>query len=318
MRSGRAWLVFAALGAVMLTAHGGCNWIARYTSGAGADVGDVGDAPRDAAGDADVGVEVNDMALDADARRVDLDIAALCGAASRALVAHYRFDVPTDGTIVNSLDIAPPGKMVGPFDAGLYAYVDGRCGSALAFRPGDGSFAFGFVAASPVWKLRRGSIDFWIRIQPADAARAMGILSRDKQNQVIGGHLTVRHFLQSDAGPGINLRVQGEGFSGGSQTSCGVSVADGTWHHIAINFGDTDTELYVDGQLQPSRLNNCGGTAPPLTVGINANDLPWILGAHTIQQRDGGIAPRDPFYGEIDELRVSRERRDFGAYRSSP
>ncbi|MCA9664578.1 MAG: hypothetical protein KC503_03290 [Myxococcales bacterium] len=302
---------------LLASSASGCNWLARYSSGPAAEAGlsrdATRDAPVDAPGDARADArDAADLALDMQGS-ADGASDSVCGLGSEGVFAHYRFDDPTDGGLLNSTPQMINGGIIKPFDGGLVRTVDGRCGGALAFDPTDAGYAFGYLAPAAVWRLKRGSIDFWIRIPPAFADRELGILSRDEFGQVQGGHLTVRHYRPTDAGPRMTMRLQ-VGNTTQAHTSCGPSIADGAWHHVGINFGDSATELTIDGVLQPSNTQNCAGTLPAKILGIDDNNLPWVIGAHTVQLQDGGFMPRAPLHGVIDELRFSNVRRDFSGF----
>ena len=244
----------------------------------------------------------------ADAGRPDGDGGGggdLCGSADRDTVALYRFDSP--GDLTDSAG-AHDGALVGaPLEA---TPGPPGCGMAAAFPAAGESFMT--VGDSGDFDLGEGSIDLLVRAPPAGAE--LGLFSRDAAGETQPGHIT----LVIDTSGRFVARLES---AVGDAVVCSNQVAvAGQWHHLAINLGPPRAELFLDGVR--------GTTQQPVVIlvdqnfncntehdeGIDGNDLPWVLGADNSLSADGETGEARSFFsaGAIDQVRVSRVRRDFG------
>jgi hypothetical protein len=186
------------------------------------------------------------------------------------------------------------------------------CGQALSLLPFS-SPSYVRVPNSNVWELDTGSIDLSLKFS-SPSSGTMGILSRDAKGTTKAGHLT----LVKRSGY-LALRLERQDSK--SAARCLANVPIGRWLRIGINFGGSQgLQLWVDGQLANSKgklswgteLITCGtGT----TSGIKGNDNPWIVGAHSRDAPEGHSGSTshvaDTLFGSIDNLRISRVRRDY-------
>lgn len=136
------------------------------------------------------------------------------------------------------------------------------------------------------------TFECWLRIDPAQAATAMTIWS-----------------VWWPANAALTLRVEYAGgnqlavFWGGQQVTSAdtTTIADGTWHHIAVGFDNNYVRFYKDGVLTADQLQF---TATQTTEGLVA------IGAAT-----GGAAD---FTGLITDVRfwsVTRSVTDISVFR---
>jgi len=241
----------------------------------------------------------------ADAGRPDGGGGDPCGGADRDTVALYRFDSP--GDLTDSAG-AHDGALVGaPLEA---TPGPPGCGMAAAFPAAGQSFIE--VADSGDFDLEEGSVDLLVRAPPAGMER--GLFSRDAAGQTQPGHITA----VIDASGRFVARLES---AVGDAVVCSNQVAvAGQWHHLAINLGPPRAELFLDGVR--------GTTQQPVVIlvdqnfncntkhdeGIAGNDQPWVLGADNSLSADGETGDARSFFagGAIDQVRVSRVRRDFG------
>jgi hypothetical protein len=211
-------------------------------------------------------------------------------------------------------------------------FVDGGpgapCGGALSFgAPNNSAFdgGYGVLPDDPRWHLAVGSVELWVKIPPAWGQLYVGILSRDATGQRQGGHFGIYYAGSSDDGglSGVTARLQPYSPDGGvpSQFACHKQpLADGQWHHVGVNFGGpAGLELFVDGKrvaINSASNDRCSVARVPLTIGIDDNNNPWVIGADTSASAEGlATRVRRYFVGTIDELRISNLRRDFGVAR---
>ena len=160
----------------------------------------------------------------------------------------------------------------------------------------------------PAFQLDRGSLDFFIRVDALPPVGSeWGLVARDALGRLEPGHLKVT--LEGDGD--IDARIQNQD---GSFMRCadGDPVRFGEWMHIGVQFGPPDFALYVDGVRQESSRPAC---SEPTDIGIDGNENPWVFGAENGESADGGNDFQNPFQGGIDEVRLSRIRRNFDAYR---
>lgn len=138
------------------------------------------------------------------------------------------------------------------------------------------------------------------------------IFDRDRYNQG-------RKFGISIGGGRIVFGVSGDGEGG--HTICATSdVADGLWHHVAVQRRRADGEmtLFVDGQLEAQAVGPQGDVSYPddgvprdFCNGPCLNSDPYlVIGA---EKHDAG--PSWPAYvGWLDEVRVSSALRYTGTF----
>lgn len=163
------------------------------------------------------------------------------------------------------------------------------------------------------------TIEFWLKTVAGNTAPAVTcganaawingniVIDRDRFNQD-------RKFGVSLAGGLVVFGVSGDGT--GDRTLCGTTtVADGAWHHIAVQRRRSDGRMwiFVDGNLDAQVDGPDGdvsypdnGTPGNFCGGPCVNSDPFlVLGA---EKHDAG--PAFPsFHGYLDELRISNALR---------
>jgi hypothetical protein len=155
------------------------------------------------------------------------------------------------------------------------------------------------VPDAPAFQLPQGSLDFWVRVDEAGSG-LRGILSRDSTG-LDDGHLAV--LLTSSNELRVRLQLESR-----QAFRCMPIPGVGVWFHVGINFGPPDLEVFVDGR--DVRLAG-GPCANSMETGIAGNTNRWVFGADNTQTGAGGEQVDDHFEGALDEIRLSRVRRDF-------
>lgn len=229
-----------------------------------------------------------------------------CALAPGATPALARYDFEDEagaGTLRDARSLADAQVVDGSFVP--VPGPDG-CGNALAL--GDAGL-FAQIPNLPDWDLDEGSIDFWLRVP--EVAGAYGVLGRDQLGTELPGHFSV--WLTPDNT--VTLRLQGATAHGTHCTD--AALAPGQWAHVAFNFGDAGSELWVEGVLG-TRIGDprietivpeCGSST---TDGIAGNEQPWVLGFDTSRSGDALDGLLHHFSGgAIDALQISAVRRDF-------
>ncbi|MCA9581332.1 MAG: hypothetical protein KC416_06025, partial [Myxococcales bacterium] len=138
------------------------------------------------------------------------------------------------------------------------------------------------------------------------------ILSRDKAGDV-DGHFTL--FVHPEGNFYVRYQKMLSATTSLEYLICTTPFPPDEWHHLAINFGEGPLELFVDGRRAPfegqlaglPRL--CGDGNPEYGID-GAPGVPWTLGADASCL--GCPEPVNQYLrGAIDELRISKVRRDF-------
>jgi hypothetical protein len=156
-----------------------------------------------------------------------------------------------------------------PLTASSVNYVDGKLGKAV--RLGSGTSIV--IPDTPLLDIPEVTVQAWIRPEVLPTANErMGIWDADGQYAM---------FLL----PGGALRCQTD------CTSPVDSIKANAWTHVACVVDGTATRMYING------VKGCSSTDPISTSG-------------TMGAAIGGNAPSgDPFFGDIDLLRVHRIAR---------
>lgn len=169
------------------------------------------------------------------------------------------------------------------------------------------------------------TLEFWLKAHAADN-RAPAVSCGNNVNWIYGNIVIDRDRYNQDrkfglalAGGKVVLGVSGDGT--GDFTLCGATtVADGTWHHIAMQRRRSDGYLwlYVDGKLDAQGDGPDGDISYP-DDGVPGNycngpclfsDPYLVIGA---EKHDAG--PDYPsFSGTLDELRLSNVLRYGGNF----
>ncbi len=198
--------------------------------------------------------------------------------AGMGAVAHWTLDDATGTTAVDAI-----GSNDGVYHADITLGATGiHSDSAAADFNGSAGTDSGYVEVnhSTDFELAQGTVQLWFN---ADSVTGTQYLidksSSDGQEQfqvyIDNGQLV---FTQTNGGAFISETV--------AVTPTGLSA--GTWHHLAVTFGDGQMRIYLDGQLE-------GSIASSNSL-INEENL-WI-GA-----RSGpGNTNEDNFQGQIDEV----------------
>jgi Concanavalin A-like lectin/glucanases superfamily len=290
-RLDRSGLVAAAAIAVA-----GCSFDGSGQAGSGSE---SDGAPADASATPEA-----DSSTDAASGEDAAPDGELCPAPDDDTIALYRFDDTgdvsddagnNDGSLQGGSILAPEG-------------LDG-CNLAAGFPPQSESIMV--VPNSDDFDLEVGSIDFLVRVP--EIGTELGIVSRDADDANQPGHFTI---LLDDTGRFV-ARLQAD--SGQDVICSDSSAVPGQWHHLAINFGAPNAELFLDGVE--------GNNSDTVTIlggqdfvcnelhleGIDGNDQPWVFGADNSTSGDGQTDQPRSFFtgGAIDHIRISRARRGF-------
>lgn len=228
------------------------------------------------------------------------------------VVMLYTFDeVPAftttvaDAREVHPAFASPAGSMVDR------APSRESCGLSVRFSGGY----YLEVPNSDEFDLRSGSLDFWVSA-PAPVQRGMeGLVSRDASGTTLPGHLGIYRDCQGY----IIVRMQRSASPDVFRCS-NVPIPFDQWAHVALNFGEPEVELYVDGELSTNTSTTqvlwncetpvvCGQSA---SYGIDGNQNPFVIGAASHVSAEGLAVPvSTPLVGQIDSFRLSRIRRSF-------
>ncbi len=165
--------------------------------------------------------------------------------------------------------------------------TDGKFGRAL-----NGRHGFLRIAADPRLHQPPLAIECWARI---DDSSKFNILA-SKNPKSSSNHWEFYTF----AGSG-EVSFYAPGYEP-AEIKSGVNVADGKWHHLAVNFQSDAVSLWVDGRkvkTQAIRLIDSGGPQGPLMIGDIASRLFGCDGA-------------------VDDLRISSAPRELSHVPESP
>jgi len=149
----------------------------------------------------------------------------------------------------------------------------------------DGTDDYIEIPDADAWQLPEGTVQFWFN--PADVNGRQGLLGRDASGQSEDGHFSL--YLQGDD---LKLRIQDTDSS--NLLTSANSVSAGSWHHVAVSFGDEGVEVYLDGALVMS---------DSFTGGIAGNENPWVIGALNWSSSEGDNDGLHSFFdGQIAEV----------------
>jgi hypothetical protein len=164
------------------------------------------------------------------------------------------------------------------------------------------------------------TIEWWLKASAGENA-APAATCGENQDWILGNVILDRDRFEADRSYGASLAdgrlvfgVSGEGT--GDLTICGTTdIADGDWHHIAVQRRSSDGYLwlFIDGVLEAEGDGPDGDISypddydPPSTCGLSgtsdcANSDPFlVIGAE--KHRQSSSSP--PFNGWLDEFRFS-------------
>lgn len=158
------------------------------------------------------------------------------------------------------------------------------------------------------------TIDFWLRALPGENA---GSVSCGVNDGWITGNVVLDRdiygpgpdwgiALGARSGGGMRVAFGASDAAGNGTVLCGTSnVADGAWHHIAVQrrLSDGRIWLFVDGRLEASAVGPAGSLAYPdgRSTAWPASDPFLVLAA---EKHDAGSS-YPSFSGWLSELRLS-------------
>ncbi|MBI1850185.1 MAG: LamG domain-containing protein [Planctomycetes bacterium] len=211
-----------------------------------------------------------------------------CAKAPSGMVAWYPFDTPGSGSATNDLDIAAGNTGVeigGPVrDTATPSYV----GQSLIFN-GTTSYVRG-TSFGPFLGTGSLSVDTWIKADPA----ALGIRPIIDKRRLIGNSVRGWRFFLNNGNLGFTLADTT--YPGQTDfLSTGPSVADGTWHNVAVTVERLSTpllQIYIDGNVVAS---------------FNPAGKPGNIDAPERLRIGSGFAMTEPasyFKGNIDEVEI--------------
>lgn len=172
------------------------------------------------------------------------------------LQAHWPLD-----KLQNNLTLDVAGSHTGTVAGDTSLTPEGRFGQAMIFDGIGDYITSAFTLESP----EQFTATAWIQTTTAErvvlaqtSANGKDWLATDSLGQ-----------LKSDLGSG--------GRSGQPLTSNRI-ITDGLWHHIALTYGNSQRQLYVDGTLVASAVSATSpSTEPGLAIGAsNARTAPWL------------------------------------------
>lgn len=99
------------------------------------------------------------------------------------------------------------------------------------------------------------------------------------------------HFRVSNDGTIYGTTTTNGNYNAARDVSSTGTVDDGTWHHVAMVYNNSDTVLYIDG-VEDGRISTTAGHLYDPSNNVRIGDL-----------SDGGVAA-NRFNGTIDEVRV--------------
>ncbi|MDX2019734.1 MAG: LamG-like jellyroll fold domain-containing protein [Deltaproteobacteria bacterium] len=237
-----------------------------------------------------------------------------CGvAADQDTVALWSFESTNadhTGTYPITWRGGTPGTATGADKCAKAIQMDGK-----TF--GEVNFKTGFAG------LTEGAIEMFVWLPPK-SNKVHVMLAADARNQKSNGHFVLGYETQGK----IVLRMQNaETAPEGSKTfyvCSGANMPANQWIHLGINFGPQGVQMFVNGEIAENKgvhykhgnEQNCGDN-PAWSPAGNGN--PLVIGGATNEATEG-IADTviKRFEGRIDQLRISRKRRDFAALKGKP
>lgn len=203
-----------------------------------------------------------------------------------------------------------PSAAPGPDECSLSVQMNGSLF-------GEVNFTSGFAG------LTEGALEMFVWLPPK-SDKIHAILAADAKNQKTNGHFVLGYETQGK----IVLRMQNaESAPGGGKTfymCSGPNMPTNQWIHLGINFGPPSVQMFVNGVIAENEgvhfkhgnQQNCGDN-PVWSPADNGN--PLVVGGATNEATEG-IADTviKRFGGRIDQLRISRKRRDFAVWASKP
>ena len=225
----------------------------------------------------------------------------------------------TDGDTVMLFTFSGSGTKVTDATGNHHGTIVGTAAKRVTGKAGCGK-AMDFATSSPIsyvevpdssaFDLKQGSLDLWVKFDNDTGAE--GIIGRDASGTTQPGHLTIARLCNG----ALLARLQNSTDPEGRR--CSKPLPKGKWYHVAVNFGGSGGfDLYVDGVPTNETADIiCGTTTEKcgvdITTGINGNDNPWVIGAHTWTSAEGSPDPlKSPFNGLVDSVRLSKVRRKF-------
>jgi hypothetical protein len=169
------------------------------------------------------------------------------------------------------------------------------CGMALQFSETNTS-AYIEIADSPDWKLKQGSISFWLRLEACPSQEeGQSLISRASSDQAEAGHFNLT--ILKECNWSVRLTRNGKSV----EKRADAPLTPGQWSHLNVNFGPPGLELYLDAKL---------AAEDPVSWGIDGNHAPWVVGADTRDAKPATVALPAHFLtgAAVDLLRISSIR----------
>lgn len=203
-----------------------------------------------------------------------------------ALIAHYTFDVDGTDAFGNHATLGDAASITASSKVGA-----GALSLSGAPSPDGGGNDGAYSGSDFTLGDHTRTIAFWMKATAGDHGDVNSTLISLGDTSANGTRFDIRVT-------GNKLRFE----VGGGGTTTGATIADGSWHHIAIvvpTVGATvsASQYSIDG----GTLTAFGGTTGATTVGINTVDNPLRLGESVV-----GTDDRD-YKGLIDEVRIYDE-----------
>ncbi|PCJ82089.1 MAG: hypothetical protein COA52_20380, partial [Hyphomicrobiales bacterium] len=154
----------------------------------------------------------------------------------------------------------------------------------------DGSNDYVEIAASTDFQIPSGTINVWFKVDDLNGTQTL--ISRDSNGYDGGGHLDIS--VGSNGIVGVRHQTASSNtYSNSSQAS---AISPGEWHMMTYSWGDSGTELYMDGELVDTNANS---------MTLEGNNEPWTIGASQRQSSDGTANNLSNFFdGSIDEVTI--------------
>lgn len=145
------------------------------------------------------------------------------------------------------------------------------------------------------------SISVWVRQTPAQAASGtIGMIGMTTESTNTSGTATPNYNTgfeiatrESTAGPGVRVRCRPGGSGDGPGfIATGSNIANGSWHHVVVDFEAGGRSVYVDGVL-------AGASTTPVSFVAGQPITRFAVGAFL---RSNQIV--DDLNGDVDDLQI--------------
>jgi hypothetical protein len=127
--------------------------------------------------------------------------------------------------------------------------------------------------------LANGTLTFWVRfdLKPTSAGFQMGAVSKENSPATSAMNLAV--YLEHDY---LYYSLNNAGNRGATVRVPSSSIAEGTWHFVAISWGNDGMKLYLDGTLRAE--DSSAVDLQAVLLARQANTFDWYFGVRNIPE----------------------------------